>query len=345
MSDRPLLEVRDLTVQFQLGGGLFAPKRTLTAVNGVSFEVMRGETLAIVGESGSGKSTIARAVMRLLEPAAGTVHLDGDNLTALSGAALRAVRPKLQMVFQDPYSSLDPSKLIADIVAEPLVVHGRARGGDAAALDRTVQTLLEQVGLGAVHMNRYPYEFSGGQRQRIAIARAIALEPKLMVLDEAVSALDVSTQNQILNLLEDLRTRTGMAYLFISHDLGVVQHVADRVAITYLGRIVETGPAARIFGACAHPYTQALLSAVPEPNPRRQRARRHQPLAGEIPSPLAPPSGCPFHARCPHAMDVCRREMPAHTAVDGGGSVACHLQTEGPRLAGKPLAADTPTPP
>ncbi|XOV82407.1 MAG: ABC transporter ATP-binding protein [bacterium] len=326
MSNTPLLQVRDLKVVFHLGGGLFTAKRSLTAVNGVSFDVMRGETLAIVGESGSGKSTIARAVMRLIEPTAGSVQLDGEDITVRSGAALRAVRTKLQMVFQDPYSSLDPSKLIADIVAEPLLVHGRVHARDQSGI---VQNLLEQVGLSAVHMHRYPYEFSGGQRQRIAIARAIALEPLLLVLDEAVSALDVSTQNQILNLLEDLKVRTGMAYLFISHDLGVVQHVADRVAITYLGHIVETGPAARIFGACAHPYTQALLAAVPEPNPRRQRARRHLPLAGEIPSPLAPPGGCPFHTRCPHVMDVCRQTMPAHTPVDGGGSVACHLQSEG----------------
>jgi len=336
MSGAPLLEVRDLSVVFRLGGGILAPRRELVAVNGVSFSIEAGETLAVVGESGSGKSTMARAVMRLVEPHGGTVILDGQDLTALKGEALRRVRPKLQMVFQDPYSSLDPSKLIRDIVAEPLQGHGGAPGG---ALDERVRGLLEQVGLGAHHMNRYPYEFSGGQRQRIAIARAVALEPRLLVLDEAVSALDVSTQNQILNLLEDLRRERGIAYLFISHDLGVVQHIADRVAVTYLGRIVETGPVARIFEACAHPYTAALLDAVPVPDPSVQRARRRRPLQGDVPSPLAPPSGCPFHSRCPHAMEHCAEQMPAHTPVAGGGSVACHLQTAGPRLQGQPLAA------
>jgi oligopeptide/dipeptide ABC transporter ATP-binding protein len=322
MTTNALLEVRDLRVVFRLGGGLLTPRRELVAVNGVDFEVAAGETLAVVGESGSGKSTIARAVMRLVEPRSGSVRLDGEELTGLTGAALRRARPKLQMVFQDPYSSLDPSKLIRDVVGEPLVVHRRAAG---AELDRRVRELLEQVGLGAYHLDRYPHEFSGGQRQRIAIARAIALAPQLLVLDEAVSALDVSTQNQILNLLEDLRRERGMAYLFISHDLGVVEHIADRVAVTYLGRIVETGPAERIFAAPAHPYTQALLAAVPIPDPARQRSRRHQPLTGDIPSPLAPPPGCPFHTRCPHAMPHCATEMPTHRGVAGGGTAACHL--------------------
>jgi peptide/nickel transport system ATP-binding protein len=334
MSAAPLLAVRDLRVVFRVGGGLLAPKRDLVAVNGVSFDIAAGETLAVVGESGSGKSTIARAVMRLVDAQSGSVRLEGDELTALAGAALRQVRPKLQMVFQDPYSSLDPSKLIRDTVAEPLVVHGRLGGRD---LERKVLALLEQVGLGAYHMNRYPYEFSGGQRQRIAIARAIALEPKLLVLDEAVSALDVSTQNQILNLLEDLRRERQIAYLFISHDLGVVQHIADRVAVTYLGRIVETGPTERLFSSCAHPYTQALLAAVPVPNPAQQRKRLYRPLAGDIPSPLAPPSGCPFHTRCPYVMEVCAARMPEHTPVVGGGTVACHLQAQGPGLQGNPL--------
>ncbi|MEQ8484836.1 MAG: ATP-binding cassette domain-containing protein [Pseudomonadales bacterium] len=317
-----LLSVRDLRVVFRLGGGLLTPKRELVAVNGVSLDIDPGETLAVVGESGSGKSTLARAVMRLIDADAGRIELDGEDITSLGGERLRRLRPKLQMVFQDPYSSLDPSKLIRDTVAEPLLVHGRLRG---AALEQRVRELLEQVGLNSYHMNRYPYEFSGGQRQRIAIARAIALEPKLVVLDEAVSALDVSTQNQILNLLEDLRRAHGIAYLFISHDLGVVAHIADRVAVTYLGRIVETGPAERVFERPLHPYTQALLAAVPVPNPKRQRARRHQPLGGDIPSPLAPPPGCPFHTRCPMAMPQCAIDMPAHVPADGGGTVACHL--------------------
>ncbi|TVS16450.1 MAG: ATP-binding cassette domain-containing protein [Gammaproteobacteria bacterium] len=330
----PLLSVRDLAVTFHLRGGLLRPTRHLKAVNGVSFDIAPGETLAVVGESGSGKSTMARAVMRLVEPSAGSIHLDGDDITALRGEPLRRIRPKLQMVFQDPYSSLDPSMIIADVVGEPLTVHGVATGADR---DERVQALLEQVGLGRYHMNRYPYEFSGGQRQRIAIARAIALQPKLLVLDEAVSALDVSTQNQILNLLEDLRRELGIAYLFISHDLGVVEHIADRVAVTYLGRIVEEGPTERIFAKPAHPYTEALLSAVPIPNPRIQRSRQRIVLPGDVPSPLAPPPGCPFHTRCPHVMDVCKTVMPAHTPMAGGGSAACYLHdpqaTEGGRRA------------
>ena len=330
----PLLEVRDLHVHFSLRGGLLRRPRTLRAVNGVNLRLDAGETLAVVGESGSGKSTLARAVMRLVDPASGSIVLDGEDITALDGAALRRVRPKLQMVFQDPYSSLDPSMISGDVVGEPLAVHGVAAGDER---DARVQQLLEQVGLGRYHMARYPHEFSGGQRQRIAIARAIALQPKLLVLDEAVSALDVSTQNQILNLLEDLREELGIAYLFISHDLGVVEHIAHRVAVTYLGRIVEEGPTERLFARCAHPYTQALLSAVPVPNPRVQRSRQRIVLPGDMPSPLSPPSGCPFNSRCPHVMDVCRREMPAHTAVDGGGTVACHLQTAGPELSGRAL--------
>ncbi|MEQ8857615.1 MAG: ATP-binding cassette domain-containing protein [Pseudomonadales bacterium] len=332
----PLLEVRDLRVVFRIGGSLLARRRELVAVNGVSFDVHPGETLAVVGESGSGKSTLARAVMRLVEPASGTVRLDGQDLTAMRGEALRRMRPEFQMVFQDPYSSLDPSKLIRDTVGEPLRVHGRLRG---VALDERVRVLLEQVGLDAHHMARYPYEFSGGQRQRIAIARAIALEPRLVVLDEAVSALDVSTQNQILNLLEALQRARKMAYLFISHDLGVVEHIADRVAVTYLGHIVESGPAPRIFSQPLHPYTKALLSAVPVPNPRLQRRRRHQPLTGEVPSPLAPPSGCPFHTRCPNAMPECIARMPRHVAAAGGGSVACHLYPAEGAVA--PAAAST----
>jgi len=322
----PLLSVENLEVTFKIRGGLLRPTRKLKAVNGVSFHIAPGETLAVVGESGSGKSTVARAVMRLLEPSAGRIDLDGDDITAMKGEALRRIRPKLQMVFQDPYSSLDPSMIIADVVGEPLTVHGVATGAER---DRRVQDLLELVGLGRYHMNRYPHEFSGGQRQRIAIARAIALKPKLLVLDEAVSALDVSTQNQILNLLEDLRRELGIAYLFISHDLGVVEHIADRVAVTYLGRIVEEGPTERIFAKPAHPYTEALLSAVPVPNPRIQRSRRRIVLPGDVPSPLAPPSGCPFHNRCPHVMDVCKTNMPLHTPIAGGGNAACYLHESG----------------
>ena len=330
----PLVEVKDLRVVFELGAGLLAPKRKLIAVNDVSFQIGYGEILAIVGESGSGKSTIARALMRLVNVASGSIRFDGDDMLTMRGKALRRIRPKMQMVFQDPYSSLDPSKRVVDIVGEPLAVHHHLGGRQMV---NRVEQLLEKVGLGYEHLNRYPHEFSGGQRQRIAIARAISLQPKLLVLDEAVSALDVSTQNQILNLLQDLRQEHGMAYLFISHDLGVVQHIADRVAVTYLGRIVETGPAATIFDSFAHPYTEALLSAVPVPNPDVQQSRKRQPLQGDIPSPLAPPAGCPFHTRCPYAMEICSERMAETVVVQGGGTVACHLQTTGRTLAGSPL--------
>lgn len=318
-----MLQVRDLSVAFKVGSGFLKRRQNLFAVQHMSFDVQPGETFAVVGESGSGKSTLARAVMRLIETRSGSIRLDGEDITHLHGNDLRRLRPKLQMVFQDPYSSLDPSKLIHDVIAEPLIVHRRL---DGQALRAEVLRLLELVGLERHHLQRYPYEFSGGQRQRIAIARAIALQPKLLVLDEAVSALDVSTQNQILNLLEELRQQTGMAYLFISHDLGVVQHIADTVAVTYLGRIVEQGPAERIFAQPAHPYTRALLAAVPVPNPIIQKARRQPPLQGDMPSPLTPPPGCPFHTRCPNAEDICRQCMPEHEPVVGGGSAACHVR-------------------
>jgi len=307
MSTDALLQVRDLRVVFRLGGGLLTPKRDLVAVNGVSFEIAAGETLAVVGESGSGKSTIARAVMRLVEPESGSVMLDGHDLTALRGEALRRVRPKLQMVFQDPYSSLDPSKLIRDTVAEPLLVHGRM-GGDE--LERKVLALLEQVGLGAYHMNRYPYEFSGGQRQRIAIARAIALEPRLLVLDEAVSALDVSTQNQILNLLEDLRRERQIAYLFISHDLGIVARMADEVAIMYAGRIVEFAAVAALYEEPRHPYTIGLMRSLPR---KRNHLEKRQPLEaipGMVPDLTRLPRGCRYQDRCGWTEDRCRQEEP-----------------------------------
>jgi oligopeptide/dipeptide ABC transporter ATP-binding protein len=341
-----VLQVEDLRVVFHIGAGWLSRKQELVAVRDVSFDIEAGETLAVVGESGSGKSTLARAVMRLVALKTGRIRLDGQDITSLRGEALRQVRPKMQMVFQDPYSSLDPSKLIRDIVAEPLLVHGRIENHE---MDTKVAELLEQVGLQTHHRDRYPYEFSGGQRQRIAIARAIALQPKLLVLDEAVSALDVSTQNQILNLLGDLRRDLGMAYLFISHDLAVVQHLADRVAVTYLGRIVEMGPTDRIFEKPAHPYTQALLAAVPVPEPRVQKQRREKPLRGDVPSPLAPPPGCPFHTRCPHAEAQCREQTPVWEHIDGASAgVACHLWRQvstRERRSGQASPIISPTPP
>ena len=330
MTSEPLLDVRDLEVVFSLRRGLFS-KVPLRAVDGVSFHIDPGETLGLVGESGSGKSTTGRGVLRLIEPSAGEVTLDGQRITGLSRRELRTARRQMQMVFQDPYSSLDPSMTIGDSIGEPLEIHDGLRGRERN--DRIVE-LLEQVGLSRHHIDRYPYEFSGGQRQRVAIARAIAVNPKLIVCDEAVSALDVSTQNQVINLLEDLRGQFGLSYLFISHDLAVVRHISHRVVVLYLGRIVEEGPAERLYLSPAHPYSYALLSAVPLPNPPLQRSRSRVILMGDIPDPTDPPSGCAFRTRCPHAMDICREEVPQPTPVEGGGEVRCHLHTTGPMLRG-----------
>jgi peptide/nickel transport system ATP-binding protein len=327
-----LLSVEDLHVTFR------RRRRALPvrAVNGVSFVLERGETVGVVGESGSGKSTIARAIMRLVPSESGRALLDGRDLLTLEGTELRAARKDVQMVFQDPYSSMNPSMVVADIIGEPLEVQAGIKG---AARDKRVAELLDAVGLSSRHTMRYPYEFSGGQRQRIAIARALANNPKLVILDEAVSALDVSTQNQIINLLEDLQRNTGVSLLFIAHDLAVVRHIARRTVVMYLGRLMEEGPSERIFESPAHPYSEALLSAVPVPNPAVQRQRKRVVLAGEPPDPSNPPPGCPFAARCFYVMDVCRTSMPEETPVEGGGVVACHLQTSGPTLGGRTLNA------
>lgn len=329
---RPLLRVRDLTVTFKVRG---RRKRVLHAVNEVSFDIAPGETLALVGESGSGKSTTARGVLRLLESATGAVELDGLDITALSPRELKKARRDMQMVFQDPYSSLDPSMVVAESIAEPLRVHTEL---DKAERQRRVLELLAQVGLRAEHANRYPHEFSGGQRQRIAIARAIAVHPRLIVADEAVSALDVSSQNQIIGLLERLSAEMGIGFLFISHDLAVVRHIADRVAVMYLGRIVEEGPTETLFASPAHPYTEALLSSALVANPVRQAERRRVRLVGELPDPANPPQGCSFNTRCPLVMDICRSQVPTMTARADGGQVRCHLQTSGPVLDGEGLS-------
>jgi oligopeptide/dipeptide ABC transporter ATP-binding protein len=331
----PLLEVRGLRKLFPVRGSLFrSGLGSVRAVDGIDFEIAAGETLGLVGESGSGKSTTGRLVLRLIEPTEGSVKLDGAEITTLKGEALRQVRRQMQMVFQDPYSSLDPLATVADIVGEPLQVHYRMT---RRRREERVVELLEQVGLGAHHLGRFPAAFSGGQRQRIAVARALALEPRLIVADEPVSALDMSTQSQVVNLLLDLQERLGVAYLFIAHDLSIVRHASHRIAVMYLGTIVEVGQGESVCAGPRHPYTEALMSAVPVPNPRIERSRQRIVLAGDIPSPLNPPAGCRFHTRCPFVMDICREvDPPASTRTDGGW-VACHLHTTGPELAGRPV--------
>ena len=319
LMSEPLVSITDLTVRFPVRRA--GRRMTVTALDGADLRIERGETVALVGESGSGKSTLARALLRLIDTTSGEIVVDGETVTDMSSRRFRPLRARMQMVFQDPYSSLNPSLRIGTNVEEPLRVHTSLRPRERAA---RVAELLERVGLPASAAERYPDEFSGGQRQRIAIARALALEPDLIVCDEAVSALDVSTQNQVLALLRDLRRDQGLTYLFISHDLAVVRHVADRVAVMYLGRIVEEGPTERVYSAPAHPYTQALLAAVPVPDPARRHTRA--PIAaGELPDPANAPSGCPFRTRCPFAMDVCAEVRPLPTPVAGGGTVACHL--------------------
>lgn len=323
MSTTPVLQVEDLSVTFNIPAGL-GRVRHLQAVRGVSFSIAPGEVVGIVGESGSGKSTTARAIVKLENASTGRIALEGIDIAAMSERAFRPSRRRVQMVFQDPYSSLDPTMTIGDSIAEPL----QSRNGPKrAALTRRVEDLLALVGLNAAHRHRYPHEFSGGQRQRIAIARAMALDPALLICDEAVSALDVSTQNQVINLLVQLRQRLGMAYLFVSHDLAVVRNVADRVLVMYLGKVVEQGPTEQVLHNPQHPYTQALLAAVPRPNPAHRLDRKKHLVNGELPDPTNPPSGCAFQSRCPLAIDECRSSSPALRPVHGGSAVACHLVT------------------
>jgi peptide/nickel transport system ATP-binding protein len=330
-----LVDVRGLSKAFPVHSGLL---RRVTgevrAVDGVDFTIERGETLGLVGESGSGKSTVARLVLRLIDPSAGVVDFDGSDIAKLDARALKAARRDMQIVFQDPYSSLDPRSTVAASVGEPLTIYEGLKG---RAREQRVLALLRQVGLGAEALSRYPHQFSGGQRQRIAIARALALQPALLVCDEPLSSLDVSTQSQVINLLDDLQEQLGLTYLFISHDLAVVRHISDRIAVMYLGRIVELGAAEEVYGRPTHPYTEALLSAIPVPDPVEQRRRSRIVLQGDIPSPLAPPSGCRFHPRCPYAMDVCRDVDPPAYTTPAGTTVYCHLHTSGPTLAGRPV--------
>jgi oligopeptide transport system ATP-binding protein len=312
-----LLEVENLAKHYPIRQGVIRAKQIglVRAVDGVSFTVKRGETLALVGESGCGKSTTARLVLRLIEPSTGSVSFEGTDITKLSGATLKAFRRRAQIVFQDPYASLNPRLTVGQTIIEPMEVHNI---GDAASRKARVEELLGLVGLAPYHAQRYAHEFSGGQRQRIGIARALSVEPDLVVCDEPVSALDVSIQAQVVNLLRDLQQRLGLSYLFIAHDLAVVKHVADRIAVMYLGRIVEIAEKRALFDNPRHPYTRALLAAIPHPDPSRRG--RVRPLGGDLPSPLNPPSGCRFHTRCPFAQQICKEKDPP--LVEG---VACHF--------------------
>jgi peptide/nickel transport system ATP-binding protein/oligopeptide transport system ATP-binding protein len=320
----PLLQVRELTKHFPVRGGLF--RRVVAqvrAVDGVNFDLERGKTFGLVGESGCGKSTLGRAIVRLHAPTSGQVLLGGVDIAGLSRQALLPYRKRMQMIFQDPYASLSPRRTVAQTVREPLDVHGV---GTPAERDDKVKALLNEVGMSPRALNCYPHEFSGGQRQRVGIARALALNPELIVADEPVSALDVSVQSQILNLVEQLQEQHGIAFLFIAHDLAVIQHVSDMIGVMYLGKLVEIASAKALYGEPRHPYTRALMSAIPEPDPKTRRQRIV--LGGEVPSPMNPPSGCPFHPRCPQAMDRCRTEVPVlkrSPDAESGHVVSCHL--------------------
>ena len=320
----PLLEVSDLKHYFPITRGIVIPRKVgeVKAVDGITFTIGRGETLGLVGESGCGKSTAGRAILQLYRPTAGSVRLEGTELTTLQGRALRQMRRRMQMIFQDPYASLNPRMTIGEIVAEPLVIYHVGRSRERSA---RVTELLNLVGMDRRYLGRYPHELSGGQRQRVGIARALALEPSFIVCDEPVSALDVSIQAQIINLLEDLQSRLGLTYLFIAHDLAVVRQISHRVAVMYLGRIVELADRRELYENPLHPYTKALLSAVQVPDPKLARTRRRIVLEGDVPSPANPPSGCVFRTRCPLAADICARVVLALEHKGNGHFVACHM--------------------
>ena len=322
METEPLVRVVDLKKYFPIGSGLLSRGRRLVkAVDGVSFSIHRGETLGLVGESGCGKSTLGRTVLQLYRPTAGKVYLENIELTSLPADQLLPLRARMQMIFQDPYASLNPRHSIEKIIGEPLVIHKLMRG---TALRERVAELMKLVGLDPAYMRRFPHELSGGQRQRVMIARALSLNPDFIVCDEPISALDVSIQAQVVNLLQDLQEELGLSYLFIAHDLSMVKHISHRIAVMYLGRVMELADRKTLFADPLHPYTHALISAVPVPNPKLERRRRRIILAGDPPSPVNPPSGCVFHTGCPLAQDICREQVPEFREVKPGHYVACH---------------------
>jgi oligopeptide transport system ATP-binding protein len=341
----PILEVTDLVKHFPIKSGILIDREVgaVQAVDGVSFKVGAGETLGLVGESGCGKSTLSRTILRLIEPTSGSIKFEGREVTDLSHNQLRELRPKMQMIFQDPYASLNPRKRVAQIIGDPMKLHGVVKRG---GVRDAVRELLERVGLNPEHYNRYPHEFSGGQRQRIGIARALSLNPKLVIADEPVSALDVSIQAQIINLLEDLQGQFDLTYVFVAHDLGVVRHVADRIAVMYLGRIVEIGPADEVYENPIHPYTVSLLSAVPIPDPRANAAREQTILEGDVPSPANPPEACRFHTRCPKATEICSQVDPPLVDYGHDHWAACHhpVNRSGPPDTRPAMTTTGPTP-
>ena len=320
----PLIEARNLSKSFFIGGGFLAKKKVVRAVEDVSLQIQRGETFGLVGESGCGKSTIGRTLLRLYEPTSGQIFFEGSDITK---ANMRPYRKKMQIVFQDPYASLDPRMTVGDIVGEPLDIY-HAYESKAERRDKILE-LLNLVGLNSEHMNRYPHEFSGGQRQRVSIARSMALRPDFMVCDEPISALDVSIQAQVINMLMELQQKLNMTYLFIAHDLNVVRHISKRVGVMYLGSLVEVCDANELYRNPLHPYTQALLSAIPIPDPNVSRSRHRVVLEGEVPSPMNPPKGCKFHTRCPYARDICREARPETIEVGQGHTCACHKVEQG----------------